>query len=75
LKIDPTDLARDMRTKDREEREVKANMLPKGGGIILRHLTENSITTLQNLSIQPTRSSSVRRVRKLREKIDQQVRG
>jgi bifunctional DNA-binding transcriptional regulator/antitoxin component of YhaV-PrlF toxin-antitoxin module len=58
-----------------EDSEVKAKALPHGGGLILRPLTENPIATLQNLPTSPRRSSSVERVRKLRKKIDRQVRG
>ncbi len=56
----------------KEGSEVRAELLPFG--ILLRPKIQNPVDTLANLSIAPRKKPSVETVRKLREKIDNQVR-
>lgn len=55
-----------------EGSEVKAELLPFG--ILLRPVIQNPVEVLATLPIAPRKKPSVETIRKLREKIDDQVR-
>ena len=54
-----------------EGSEIRAKVLPYG--ILLRPLVEDPVETLENLPVKRKGKSSVATVRRLREKIDQEV--
>jgi AbrB family looped-hinge helix DNA binding protein len=54
-----------------EGSEVKAELLPFG--ILLRPVIQNPVEVLASLPIAPRKKPSVETVRKLREKIDEEV--
>ena len=55
-----------------EKSDVRAQLVPFG--ILLRPVVEDPVEALASLPIAPRKESSVKTVRKLRERIDAQVR-